>query len=116
MSEPKRCPNPNCKSDRLTVSVRGGGDDERRYVVCLNCGMTGPTGYSREGAVTFWNNLLRSPDIEEIVELTRDVLLHVGESDYAFRCNCGSNVFLKISVNREIKYRCHGCGADYRGE
>ncbi len=46
-----------------------------------------------------------------------DTLLHVGGSKTAFRCQCGSNVFQKISRNGNmIKYRCNGCSATYTAE
>lgn len=41
----------------------------------------------------------------------KSVMLYVGESKTAFRCEeCGANVFTKIS---DGSYRCNGCGTEY---
>jgi hypothetical protein len=41
-----------------------------------------------------------------------DALLYVGGSKIAFRCECGANVFRKIS-EKPRRYRCNGCGQTY---
>lgn len=43
----------------------------------------------------------------------RSVMIYLGDSEVAYRCPCGANVF---TMRGPLRYVCNGCGTDYRGE
>jgi len=46
----------------------------------------------------------------------KSVMLYVGGSKTAFRCECGCNVMHKETDDKGLYYICNGCSNEYRGE
>ena len=57
---PLPCPFPGCP-EPTDVMLTESPVNRLMYVIrCYACGLTGPLGYSRDGAVTKWNALPRN--------------------------------------------------------
>jgi hypothetical protein len=70
-----------------------------------------PVGVDFEPFKGVWQNGYFIP--AEEYEEPEPVMLYVGGSKVAFRCDCGANVFTRLP---DGAYRCNGCLTAYHGE
>ena len=63
--------------------------------------------------LSLYREIKKSQEEEKGAIKRNPTMPYLPETTHSFRCDCGSNVFLKIEPS---KYQCNGCKAIYRGE